>query len=155
MFGKKKAAGNTVLLLDIESGSIASALIDMSGTEPRILSYQRQHMPLAQNRSAVEMTRSLEQYLDHTLRHVAEVAARMRIHAPLQSKGEISRAIIFLAAPWGMPNLNAKTPQYMPGIRQYVKEGIEAAFGTVAVSFYTSADALVFGSQTIGKHADT
>jgi hypothetical protein len=155
MFGKKKVAGNTVLILDVESGSVASALVDVSKAQPQIISHQRQHLPLTQSRSGSAISRSLEQALAHSLRHSAEVAARMRVHAPMQNIGTVGHAVIFLAAPWGTPDLAAGGPQYVPGIREYIKEAVQTAFGDVAVSFYTSADAIVYGSRRIGKHVDT
>ena len=155
MFGKKKAPGTTVLILDVESGSVACALVDYAKAQPQILSYQRQHLPLTQSRSGSDITRALESTLEHSLRHAAEVAARMRVHAPAQNLGVITKAVVFLAAPWGSPNLVTGGPQYVPGIRQYIKEAVEAACGDVPVSFYTSADALVFGSRMLGRHIDT
>lgn len=159
MFGKKKAvankSGGTVLILDVESGSVASALVDLSKAQPHILAYQRKHLPLTQTRSGDTMTRALEQSLAHTLKHSAEVAARMRVHAPAQDLGRISRAVVFLAAPWGQPNLASGGPQFVPGIRQYIKEAVEAHFGDVPVAFYTSADALVYGSRAAERHIDT
>lgn len=159
MFGKKKAvrAGqdNTVLILDIESGSAAAALVDLSKAQPHILAYQREHLPLSQNRSGSTITRSLSLALTHSLRHMAEVAARMRVHAPAQKVGTVQRAVVFLAAPWGSPDLAVGASKYLPGIRQQAQKAIEAAFGGIIVTFYTSADALVFGSRTIGKQKDT
>lgn len=155
MFGKKKPQGNTVLLLDIESGSVAVALVDLSKEQPQILSYQRQHLPLTQRRSGGDSIRLLEQTLAHSLRHIAEVAARMRAHAPAQPLGNVGRAVVFLAAPWGTPNLASGTPEYAPGIRKHIQAAVAAAFGGIPVSFYTSADALAFGSRAIGKHTDT
>ncbi len=155
MFGKKRAQGNTVLLLDVESGSVGAALVDFSKTQPQVLSYQRQHLPLTQSRSGSDITHSLEQTLAHSLQYSAEVAARMRVHAPLQGLGVVTKAVIFLAAPWGSPNLTSGGPHYVPGIRQYIKEAVKSAFGDLPVSFYTSADAIVFGSRTIGKQVDT
>jgi len=155
MFGKKKAASGTVLILDVESGSVAAALVDLSKPTPQIISYQRQHLPLTQSRSGSDITRLLEKTLEHSLTHVAEVAARMRVHAPGHNIGRISKAFVFLSAPWGSPNLATGGPQYVPGIRQYIKEAIETACGDMPVSFYTSADAIVYGSRAIEKHIDT
>jgi hypothetical protein len=145
----------SVLLLDIESGSVASALIDLSKAQPQIISYQRQHLPLTQSRSGTAITKALEQALAHSLRHSAEVAARMRVHAPQQQLGQVTKAVIFLAAPWGMPDLVSGAPRYVPGIRQYIKEAVQAAFGDMPVSFYTSADAMVYGSRALDKQSDT
>ena len=89
------------------------------------------------------------------MRHSAEVAARMRVHAPSQQFGNITKAIVFLAAPWGVPNLSKGASQYAPGIREYIKTSVQAAFGDIPVSFYTSADALVYGSHALGKDRDT
>jgi hypothetical protein len=130
-------------------------LVDLSNAQPQIISYQRQHMPLTQTRSGSAITTALEQTLEHSLRHAAEVAARMRVHAPEHHLGDISKTVVFLAAPWGMPNLTTGGPQYMPGIRQYIKESLEASFGDIPVSFYTSADAIVYNSRALGKHVDS
>ena len=155
MFGNKKVTGNTVLILDIESGSVATALVDLAKQVPHIVSYQRQQLPLSQSRSGGDISRALEQTLSLSLRHSAEVAARMRVHAPEQGMGQVAKTIVFLAAPWGSPNLIVGGPQYAPGIRQYVKESVEAAFGDLPVSFYTAADAVLYGSRKLGKHTDT
>ncbi len=161
MFGKKKATakgtkGSTVLLLDIESGSVASALLRLSPSgNPTFLAYERQEMPLAPTLHSAEITRSLERTLKHSLLYISEVAARMRTHAPAQGYGNIASAMVFLAAPWGVPNMELRAPEYVPGIRDYIKEQIQASLGDIPVTFYTSADSIAYGSRALGKHEDT
>ena len=155
MFGKKKATGNTVLILDIESGSVATALVDLSKQVPQIVSYQRQQLPLTQSRSGSDIIRALEKTLAHSLQHASEVAARMRVHAPEQGLGKVAKAVVFLAAPWGSPNLTSGVSQYVPGIRQHIKDSVETTLGDLPVSFYTAADALLYGSRKLDKQVDT
>lgn len=161
MFGKKKAAatgakGSTVLVLDVESGSVASALLRLSPSgNPAFLAYERQEMPLSPTVHSAKISLSLEQTLRHSLLYISEVAARMRTHAPELGYGNLSSAVVFLAAPWGVPNLTVRASEYVPGIRDYIKEQIQAAVGNIQVTFYTSADSIAYGSRVLGKHEDT
>ncbi len=159
MFGKKKAApnqGSTVLVLDVESGSVASALLRLSPqSNPTFLAYERQEMPLQPTVHSAKISKDLEHTLQHSLRYISEVAARMRTHAPELGYGTISSATVFLAAPWGVPNLAVRAAEYVPGIRDYIKEQIQASLGGIPVTFYTSADSIAYGSRALGKHEDT
>jgi len=145
-----------VLLLDIESGSVASALIRLSlGHEPRVLAYQRQDLPMQATRHSGDMTRSLERALAHSLAHTSEVAARMRQHTGIgftgSIVGNIERAAVFLAAPWGTPNLASGNPEYAPGMREHIQRQIQGLFGDIPVSFFTSADSIAYSAMAVGK----
>ncbi len=158
MFGKKKASaaqGGTVLILDIESGSVATALVDMSKAQPQIMYAHREHLPLLPSRSGSTIANALEKSLAHTLQRASEIAARMRLHSTEQPLGHVARVAVFLAAPWGSPDLVKGNSKFVPGIREYIKEKVEASFGTAPVSFYTSADALTHNHKVTGGGSDT
>jgi hypothetical protein len=141
MFGKKGTGNESTVLL--------------SGTElPKIISFQREPLPLTPSLFSGELTRGLEKSLGHSLKYTREVAAHMRVHAPAAGLGQVSKAVVFLAAPWGVPNLTTRGPEYLPGMREFIKREVEASFGDIPVTFFTSADALAFGSKALGRHVD-
>lgn len=146
----------TVLVLDIESGSVASALVHVPADgAPKISAYHRKELPLLASRTGSDIAASLEKTLLHALSYMSMVAARMRGHAAAQKFGTVTGAAVFFAAPWGTPNLSTGKASYIPGMRAFTKEQVQAAFGDIPVSFYTSADAIAYGSRMIGKHQDT
>lgn len=156
MFGKKKTVGTTVLILDIESGSVAVALVHVPGTGmPKVIAYKREQVPLLSTRSSSTIAISLEKALMHSLSYIAEVAARMRLYAGTEPFGTVKSAVVFFAAPWGTPNLATRKAAFVPGMREFTASEIRSIFGDIAVSFYTSADALVYGNGRIGRSADT
>lgn len=151
MFGKKKASSRTVLLLDIESGSVAGALLHLSQTsQPKLYAHKRVHLPVGM-RPAALLTNSLEAALKDIFMHVSLVAARMRVHAPNTKAGEVGEAAVFLAAPWGSPNLVEGKSNFTPGLREYVAQELKSLFGDVPVSFYTSADSIAYAALSMGR----
>jgi hypothetical protein len=146
----------TVLVLDIESGSVAVALVHLPKVGvPKVLAYQREHLPLQPSLKSATIAASLEHTLAASLTYISEVAARLRSHAAAKEFGAIQSAAVFFAAPWGVPDLSAGKASFMPGIREFTKREVQAVFGDIAVSFYTSADALAYGSRALGQHEDT
>jgi hypothetical protein len=156
MFGKKGASAKTVLVLDVESGSVAVALVHLPAKGlPKVLAFRREHLPLSPGRTSGTIAAALEKTLLESLSYISTVAARMRTHTAAEQLGTIESAVVFFAAPWGTPNLTTGKAAYVPGMREFTKSEIQSAFGDIAVSFYTSADAIAYGSRALHKHTDT
>jgi hypothetical protein len=151
MLGKKKAAHKTVLILDIESGSVAGALLHFSSNaEPRLFAYKRVHLPVTMQ-PAVLQSHSLEHALTQVLHHASTVASRMRTHAPHTKAGEVVEVSAFLAAPWGTPNFLENKSSFLPGIREFITQEVKALFGDAKISFHTSADSIAYGALQMGR----
>jgi len=152
MFGDKKA-GRTVLLLDIESGSVGSALLNLSKKSgPYLYGYNRLQAPLQQARSSESLFAALNKTLDQSLLQTAEVAARMRTHSP--HLGSVEHIAVFFSAPWGTPDLTAGKPVFGSGLIEHIKNSLNNYFGEARASFHTSADALAFNAHKFTSSPD-
>lgn len=153
MFGGKKT-GRTVLLLDIESGSVATALLTLSKKEgPQLFAYKRIDAPLESTRSSESIFKTFTKTLEESLITAAEVAARMRMHGR-EDVGTISHIAVFFSAPWGMPDLHNNKKNFADGVVPQVHNALEKFFGSTRASYHTSADALAFSARTFDTSSD-
>src|SRR3989338_4938795 len=90
MFGlgkKKKVDVRTVLLLDIESGSVGAALVRLSAAQqPRMFGARRAQVPVEHTRTGAGLVQSIGQVLKKTLYEIAEAATRLRFHPKTDRK---------------------------------------------------------------------
>ncbi len=99
--GSKKPEGKTVLLLDVENGSVAAALARLEPErEPRIFGAMRKALPISHSVSSSALALGISHAAREVLQHASTVAARVRGNDKLAHVGEISKADIFLSAPW-------------------------------------------------------
>lgn len=100
LFGKKPQE-QTVVLLDIENGSVGSALVRLSpGKKPSLFGQTRVRTAVPGSRDASGLLQKIEKAAHDALVHAAEVAARIRHTSSTPKLGEISRAAVVLHAPW-------------------------------------------------------
>lgn len=96
LFGKKKKP-SSILVLDIESGSVGSGLVVLSEEKPRLLGQERKSLFSRGKPSASKLLEDIEKETEHSLARLSHVAANMRAHG---APTDVSRVAIFLHAPW-------------------------------------------------------
>jgi hypothetical protein len=101
LFGKKKPVEKTIIVVDIENGSVGSALVRLSPAHaPKLFGQIRKRVPLLVTRDANRLSEEIEKATQGALQHAHEVAARIRMHAPAAAIGVAERGMVFLHAPW-------------------------------------------------------
>jgi hypothetical protein len=152
MFGKK-SSDRTVLILDIENGSVGSALVRLSSEfAPALFGEHRITVPLMDTRSAHSLARAVEHAASESLLHQSEVSARLRHHAG--ALAPVSRVVMFMAAPWGTPNLAQGRPDFAPAFEELAPR-IRSLFGDVPTTFHAHASAAVHGLRTAYPHEES
>lgn len=151
MFGKK-SSDKTVLILDIENGSVGSTLVRLSSqSAPALFGEHRIAVPLMDTRSAHSLSRAIEHAASESLLHQAEVSARLRHHAG--ALAPVSQVIMFMAAPWGTPNLAQGRPDFAPAFRELTPR-IHSLFGDVPTAIHAHASAAVHGLRVAYPHEE-
>ena len=99
LFGSSKKAARTVLLLDIENGSVAAAMAHLvPGKPPHLLTEVRLALPAHIPPHSVKLLRETQKLITEALTHIGTVAARLRTHEATDL-GHIHEASIFIAPP--------------------------------------------------------
>lgn len=154
LFGRatKKPAGKTFLILDVENGSVGSALVRFApGEKPALMGEKRAWLPVSNRVSGAELMRAVEAGAKEALQHAAHFAARLRGHESTAPLGTINRALIFLAPPWGKPDLAAGKPDFVEQVQESLHSLVRASF-EVPSNFFTTAGAVAVGGRLIGHH---
>lgn len=141
LFGRKKETGKTALIIDIESGSVASALarLEKDGSL-RLLSESRRHLPIRHGRSAEDLAKSALDALAHMMKKVSEYASALRHEAHDPTLGNVASVSVFLSPPWGNPNLKTGVPNFISHIKDSVAREVSPYFN-VSPKFFTGAGA--------------
>jgi len=149
-FGRKKSPGKTVLVLDVENGSVGGALVHLSSQElPWLFAETRVFLPVLHSRSAHTLLSEVGAAAHNVLRHISEVAARLRAHPHTAHRGEVERAALFLSAPWGSPNLAVGKPQFAQPTVEMLDNLAEGFLGDTPIHFHSNAGALLQGSRRV------
>jgi hypothetical protein len=159
-FGSKKPAGETVLLVDVENGSVASGLLRLEpGKQPRLYGAARRAIALPRTVSAVGLQHKVLQVARESLQHTAGVAARMRGYPQLLALGTVARSEIFLSPPWtslesplGHSPTGAARWQHETGVVEEVSSLVSGLFGYVPTGLHPAARSLA--SVTQGLYPD-
>lgn len=139
-----------MLILDIENGSAASALLRLEpGKQPKLFGEMRALTPLSFSRSGSRLAAEVERAVHKALTNAAEVSARVRNNAASSIFAGVDTAAVFMAPPWGTPDLAGGVPAFLPAMQSQVKDTIRTSFGDIPVSFYTSAGAAAFGTRAL------
>ncbi len=148
LFRGKKSPDKTILILDVESGSVGSALVRLSpDKQPKLFGETRFTTPLRTSRSGEQLSRAIEEAAHEAVLNASEVAARIRMHDEVAPLGAIDHVAIFMSAPWGRPNLLESRPDFLPKMTEVLTEEVARSFGYVPSSFYTGAGAAAFGTR--------
>jgi hypothetical protein len=150
LFGSKEPLGKTFLLLDIENGSAATALVRLHPHEqPKLFAEMRAHTPLYSTVTGATLSAEVEHAVMRSLQNAAEVAARVRNHEAAHNLGTIDFVTVFLAPPWGTPNLADGKPTFLHSMQDFVRRNLGRFFGDKPVSFYTSAGSAAFATRSL------
>ncbi len=151
-FGGKKNPGKTILVLDVENGSVGSALVRITPAEqPKLFGETRVHTPLLMNRSGECLAKEIGAAARTALHNASEVAARLRMHEQVAPLGDVEHAAIFMSAPWGRPNLAEGRPDFLPSMTDALAAEVARSFGYIPSSLYTRAGAAAFGTHATGE----
>ena len=157
LFGrKKKGEGKTFLILDIETGSVGGALLRQGypGDPPRLFGEMRVDLPAGGSRDAHTLRERAAQAVLSIARSLAEVAARLRRHPATARAGAVQRASVFLAAPWGTPNLEVGYPTFNEPLVHSIDIAVASTFD-VPVSFHARASAALNGARLLLPYEGT
>lgn len=136
-FGGKQPEGRTVLLVDVENGSVGAALLRIEEEKrPRLFGFRRKNLPLLRSVSSALLAQEVVEAAREVLSHTSTVAARMRAHFKFRPLGSISRVELFLSPPW----TNLQSPQWHHDdiVVTPLIEEITARFGHIPVSLHPS-----------------
>src|SRR3989344_4312589 len=112
----------TVLILDVENGSAGSALAQIEQyKQPKLFGEMRSHAPLGTRVTGALLSENIKKAAANAIRQAGEVAARMRMHPKTAHIGQVGSVAVFLAPPWGKPNLEGGRPDFMPEISRYLR----------------------------------
>lgn len=150
LFGKRKSPEKTVLILDVESGSVGGALVRLSPIEaPKLFAQQRVHLPILHTRDTSALMGKVVHAAREVLQHIAEVAARIRGHPTAGGLGSISRAAFFLAPPWVTLNLQTKVPDFLPSLAGALRAEAKGLFEHVSLSYHPFASSGLGGVRAL------
>ena len=146
LFGRdKKSDSKTVLILDIENGSVGSALIKLEpGKAPGFLGSWREHMP-------VHAARGAESLAEETRKIISALLPRLSLEAV--RNGGVSEVAVFMSPPWGRPNLESGRPDFVPHLQEMLAREASPYFGG-PLNFYTSAGAAAQGLRALLPYED-
>jgi len=152
-FKRNKEEGNTVLLLDVENGSVGSALVRLSPHDaPKLFGETRVQIPLLKTHAPGSISREIEQATRSALDHVAQVAARVRVHSS-EPMGTISHTAVFMSPPWATLNLGYDTVPHP--MTQSIYNSLVTLLGpAVPTSFHPFATATAHMVPSIFPHEE-
>lgn len=147
--GGKRRAEQTTLVLDVENGSVGGALVRLTPDGPRLFGDHRFHIPLLKTRDSGSLTRAISDAARHVLRHMGEIAARIRQHKTAHPLGHVESARLYMAAPWGVPDLSLGSPRFIEPFADLLQTHVSDTFGYIPMSLHTSAGAAVHGMRML------
>lgn len=146
VFGKPQSREKTILLLDVENGSVGAALARISPrAAPRVFGEKRIRTPLLSTYDANFLIKEIEKAARDACVHASEVAARIRAHTTLSPMGTIARTAVFLHAPWSSLDFEeSETPTITAteSILESLRPLARTFFSDVPLSFHS------FGAAT-------
>lgn len=143
------------MLLDIENGSVAGALVRTSATHaPKLFGEQRIDLGVGTARTEHSLREKAGHAVQQVAEHLAQVAARLRGHPHTSDIGVVERATFFVSAPWGVPDLVAGTPSFSSAATSDLVRAIEGHFD-IPTHFHTRASAALHGIRSLVPHEDT
>lgn len=149
-FRGKTPTEKTVLILDVENGSVGGALVRISPhAAPKLFGETRQHIAIPHTRVAAELLYEIERAARGVIGRLSETASRVRAHPATASMGTISSGALFLAAPWGVPDLAAATPQLRKPVTDLLENALGERFAKLPLSFHTAAGAALSGAHRV------
>lgn len=154
LFGRKQDEGKTVLILDIESGSVGSALARLAPDGSlTLLGEFRKHMPIRQGRNVEALAEDTAKLAGEAIERMSELAARLRHQTTSPELGIVGDISIFMAPPWGKPNLSTGTPDFVPHMQSMLVREASPYFET-SPRFFSSAGAATHSLRGLLPYED-
>lgn len=138
-FFGNKAKTKTVLLVDIENGSVATALVQLSKNElPKLFAEHRVILPVPNTISSSKLAKKVMQVVDESLVYTSEVAARMRQTEQFAQMGVLSGAQIFLGVPWVTAHIKQENLRwnFEPEMYQHVQTTARSVVGDTRIALH-------------------
>ena len=155
--GTKKPSGKTVLMLDVENGSVAAGLVRISKDKPpRLFAESRIHTPILRTRGAFDLAESLHEATRKALQHTSLVAARIRGSSRLEGLGDVTEAKVFLHAPWSTLTTHPQGWKWNhePLMMASLKSAVDSTFATIPSAFYPFANAALDTTNALFEKQD-
>src|SRR5581483_10890296 len=161
LFKKQAPTEKTVLLVDIENGSVGCALVHLPAGKAGFPDQARELPKLfAETRAAIPMMRTfnidrLKHDTDATLRDVlaqtSMTAARMRAHPKLSRIGTVASAAVFVSAPWTVATIKDDSLDWEveAAVQTVIEHAIQDTFGDIPVSFYATSAAVAHATDRL------
>lgn len=158
LFSKQAPLNKTVLLVDVENGSIGCALVHLparAGELPRLFSETRIALPMMRTLDLERLLADTDTVLREALTQTSVTAARMRTHPKLSSVGMVSSATVFVAAPWTVALVQGDELgwEVEPTLRTLVQHAIADIFKDIPVSFYATSAAVAHATDHLFETA--
>jgi hypothetical protein len=166
LFGKsKKGAEETVLVVDVESGSVAAALVVLSpGEIPKLFAESRVVLPIQKILDVSVLAGSVERGVREALRAPSLLAARLRnaagqdlkLRQKLSRMGAVSRAVLFFGPPWAalQEQRGSLVWSREPALARTLRQEIEATFGPIPIAEYSFGQAASGTAQRLFERPD-
>ncbi|MBX4191989.1 hypothetical protein KW798_00700 [Candidatus Parcubacteria bacterium] len=148
-FGSSKPKEKTVLVVDVESGSVGSGLVRLTDDAPKLFGEHRAYTHVPAGRDSKVLLGLIDRAAGDTIAHASEVAARLRQHKSTNELGTVDSVSFFLAPPWGMPNLKEGKPSFFDGLKRVLHNYVDAHLGSIPIHFHTHAGAVVRGMNSL------
>ncbi len=142
----------TVLVVDIENGSVASALVRISEKkEPKLFGEHRVSLPIRNTVSSADITEMISRAINESLGYTSEVAARIRQNSEIAPLGIISHAHLFFTAPWTAPTLESGELQWSfdPFVLENIQRSTESIVGNVPIQRHPFGSAVAHTTHSI------
>lgn len=155
MLFRREPEHKTVVVLDIETGSVGGGLVHCApGEAPRLLGETRIDIAAGTTRDSNTVRERVVHALQSVTHSLAQVAARVRGNQVTAPMGTPSRAVAFVAAPWGVPDLTAGSPRFDTALVSSVEHALAGTF-TTPFSVHTRASATLNGARILLPYEDT
>lgn len=158
LFSKQAPLGKTVLLVDIENGSVGCALVHLpagSNEFPKLFAETRVALPMMRTLDLGQLMEATDASLREALTQTSVTAARMRSHPKLSHIGAINSATVFIAAPWTAALYDGNTLDWEieSNLQTRVGHAIADLFGDIPVSFYAASAAVAHATNHLFESA--
>jgi hypothetical protein len=166
LFGKsKRRTEETVLVVDIESASVAAALVVLApGQLPKLFAESRVILPMSERLIVGALAKEVEEGASSVIGAVSLTAARLRNAGGADSKlktklvdmGQVSRAVIFFSPPWTAPEQarGGLVWRHEPALFAHLKQEIEGVFGKIPITPHAFGEAAVGALHSLFEQSE-
>jgi hypothetical protein len=147
MFFEPRPPSKTVILLDVEQGSVGGALLHLKPEhQPKLFGQTRKILPLAASLSTAGLMGAIEKAAAEVLEQVSIIAARIRSHEKFEAWGTPERLHVFFSAPWARLESDWK---FEAQLREALNSASETFFEHIALTYHPLGRVLLPLGQTL------